>query len=124
LFAVFSFVPYLVLMLNSKTTEIAKVDPDERMTRARAKVGLEPLSTHRVVTIVPERFRKSSTEQGGHHRSPMLHWRRSHVREFKAPSGAVYKRTVVARHLVGRRDLGEISHEYVVKHETKTPDKE
>lgn len=100
---------YFSLMISSKTTEVRRVEGGPREGSNR-----HPLPAHRVVTIVPTRFRTDG-DAGGTHASPRLHWRRSHLREYKAPSGEVYNRVVIPRHLVGRADLGEVSHEYRVK---------
>jgi hypothetical protein len=101
---------YMTLMLNSRSTEISTEQPPAKLNKAREKRGNCPLFTHRVVNLTPERFTRGHNEgQGGTHASPRLHWRRSHVRML--PNG---KRTVVVRHLVGKTELGEVSHEYQV----------
>lgn len=108
----FQLAKYFLLMLNSRTTEIARVVPDAALNKARTKRGAAPLKSHTVVTIVPTRFLRGERPEGerGTHASPRLHWRRSHVRVL-----ASGKRILIARMLVGRRELGEISHEYRFK---------
>jgi hypothetical protein len=105
---------YLTLMLNSRTTEIRREVPPPKLNKARIKRGATPLAEHHVVTIVPLRFRsETDPETGIERRSPRLHWRRSHVRTiYKGTPGE--RRIVIARMLVGRADLGEVSHEYRV----------
>lgn len=101
---------YMLLMLNSRTTEIATEKASPALNKARAKKGRPPLSDHRIVTIVPGRYVDRGDGKGGTHGSPKLHWRRSHIRTTK--NG---KRVAVVRHLVGKRELGEITHDYVVQ---------
>lgn len=99
---------YLTLMIGSKSTDVMTEEPPERLNRQRAKNGLRPLEIHRVVTIAPKRFRLPGA--GGTHASPRLYWRRSHLRRLG--SG---KQIVIPRFLVGRADLGEVTHEYRVR---------
>ena len=102
---------YLNLMINSKTTELKPSPaPDVKLNKARAKRGRFPLKEHSIVTIVPNRFITAGPDQGGTHASPRLHWRRSHLRTL-----ADGKKIIIPRHLVGRRELGEITSEYRVK---------
>jgi hypothetical protein len=104
---------YLCLMLTSKSTEINFEPAPVRLNIVRAKHGKLPLFEHKVVRIIPNAYVRAQTGAalpgGRHHASPRLHWRRSHVRSSKHG-----KRVVVARCLVGRKELGEISHEYKV----------
>lgn len=122
---------YMALMLNSKTTERTRVDrsalPKLKYT-ARRK-GFQEMFVHTVVNITPERFIDRGDGAGGHHASPRLHWRRSHLRRYDhqtpgakwcstldAPDGSKgCFAVVVPRCLVGKAELGEITHEYVVK---------
>lgn len=101
---------YLTLMLNSRTTEKRSQPRGERP----AAGNRHALPEHTVVTIVPERYRHAEPK-GGHHASPRLHWRRSHLRQFRAPSGEVYHRVVIPRCLVGLEALGKLEHTYRVK---------
>jgi hypothetical protein len=124
---------YLTLMLSSQTTERRTEPAPEKLNRKRAKAGRAPIPAHTVVTIVPLRFR-SQARGSGSHASPRLHYRRSHLRHFKErPAGgrSVWSPdrvwagadgvpskgwwvTVVPRFLVGKAELGEVSHEYRV----------
>jgi hypothetical protein len=104
---------YLILMLNSKTTEVYRKNIDDRLNKAREKRGATKIRSHFVVTIVPEKFKSINKNADGTHASPRLHWRRSHIRVMND------KKVLVSRHLVGRRELGEVTHEYVVK--SKSP---
>lgn len=99
---------YLTLMLNSMTTEKERAPAPTKLNHKRIAKGRLPIHSHTIVTIVPERF-KRGTDKGGSHASPRLHWRRSHRRTLH--SGKVI---VIPRHLVGRADLGDVSHEYKV----------
>jgi hypothetical protein len=103
---------YLTLMLNSKTSEVVREQAPRKLNEARAKRGVCPLFDHRVVTIVPARFMRGEA-RGGTHASPRLHWRRSHVRVLHR-GGAGERRVVIPRFLVGKAELGEVSHEYRV----------
>lgn len=117
---------YFTLMLNSQSTDVTLSLAPERLNLKRAKAGRTPLEDHRIVTIVPERYRAASEEEAkGTHRPPRLHWRRSHMRHYDhhtlrskwAPSVVHDGKqgwwiAVIARQLVGRADLGEVSHEY------------
>lgn len=99
----------LTLMLSSKTTEITRADVG-KSNRLRRLRGLAPLPPHRIVRIVPERYIRAAA-QGGTHRSPRLHWRRSHLRHL--PDG---RAVIVVRHLVGLASREGISHDYVLAH--------
>ena len=130
---------YLTLILNSRTTERKFEPAPERLNRKRSAAGKTPLYDHTVVTIVPLRFRPKEGG-GGTHASPRLHWRRSHKRHWKErppggtsvwmpdelwadpKTGEISKGwwvTVVPRVLVGKAELGEITHEYRVTLPTK-----
>jgi len=99
---------YFSLMLVSRTTEITREVVPQKLKQAQIKRGGTPLQDHRIVRIVPERFTRHEPNIGGQVRmSPRLHWRRSHTRKLQ--SGQVI---VIARMLVGRAELGEVSHEY------------
>ena len=99
---------YLTLMLHSKTTEVTRPVMERDLNHTRIKKGLTPLQDHRIITIVPGKYRVERDEATGmERRSPRLHWRRTHLRHFA--DGRVI---VIARMLVGRADLGEVSHEY------------
>ncbi len=121
---------YLTLMLNSRTTERRASEPaPAKLNRKRAKIGRAPLADHTIVTIIPDRFREESEREArGTHQSPRLHWRRSHLRHYDhhtlaskwMPSAKHADRegwwiAVIPRMLVGRADLGEVSHEYRIE---------
>lgn len=105
---------YLALMLNSKSTDIDKMAAPVKLNKARIKSGREPFPEHYIVTIAPTRFRQDG-DTTGTHASPRLHWRRSHLRELRDAEGKVHKKVIIPRHLVGKRELGEVTHEYRVK---------
>ena len=113
---------YLTLMLHSRTTEKAREAAPPKLNKQRLKGGKGPLFDHTVVTIVPPRFLDASKAEGiSEHRSPRLHWRRSHVRHFdhqtpnsrQLPDGRWG--IAIARMLVGKAELGEVSHEYRIR---------
>lgn len=149
---------YLTLMLNSKTTEVTHAVLPEKLVKKQMKKGRTPLPPHRIVTIVPQRFRGMPAAEpgGGTHRSPRLHWRRSHLRRYKGSKVVIPKQAdpaqairealtkregsaaqatawvefqanettttylvdyqvVIARMLVGKAELGEVSHEYKIE---------
>lgn len=125
---------YLTLMLSSRTTEVRQAPPESpKLNKARIKRGKEPLPSHRIVRIVPESFRKASVLEGyAQRRAPRLHWRRSHLRHYdhRVPSAQWSEQldhegrkgwwvTVIARQLVGRSELGEVSHDYFIGSITK-----
>lgn len=119
---------YMTMMLSSRTTEVRYEAPPEKLNRARMKRGNTPLPAHRIVTIVPGKYIDQGDAQGGTHRSPRLHWRRSHRRHYpnRVPS-AVWLDSeqhkgvtgwwvgIIARQLVGLAKDGEVSHEYFVR---------
>lgn len=124
------FVVYFALMLNSRTTEKEPVRQSRSvLSVARTRRGRSPLADHLIVRIVPERYvSREPGAGGGTHRSPRLHWRRSHLRHYDRPTpNSKWSETiehegrrgwhvaVIARQLVGREDLGEISHDYWVQ---------
>ena len=105
---------YLTLMLSSKTTDIKREHPPEALNKARMKRGKPALPSHYVVNIIPQRFHaEGEIGSSGKRMSPRLHWRRSHLRVIRKPDGTEQK-IVIARMLVGRRELGEVTHEYRV----------
>jgi hypothetical protein len=118
---------YLTLMLNSRTTEIENIVPDPKFNRLKKQKGLTPLPPHTVVTIVPKQFRyaKGNNTAGKEIRHMRLHWRRSHMRHFeKQTPNSVWLENLeyngrkgwhvvtIPRFLVGKREEGEVSHEY------------
>ncbi len=108
---------YFCLMINSKTTELRKVVPSKDQQSLRRQLKKEPLPNHTVVTIVPKRYineAKDVAREKGTHASPRLHWRRSHLRIFHRGTDKE-RRIVISRHLVGRRELGEVTHDYMVR---------
>ena len=106
---------YMALMLNSKSTEIIRAIAPHRLNKSRAKSKKSPLRDHAVVTIVPAKFISQSYGEASELRKPpRLHWRRSHLRLVN--KGSVNEHNIVIpRCLVGKKELGEISHEYRVR---------
>src|SRR5882724_7200906 len=115
---------YLTLMLNSRTTDVAMAVTPAKLVKAQLHRRETPLPNHRVVTIVPQRFRKELkvAGQGGHHLSPRLHWRRSHLRHFNHPTAGAkwmpamewngktgWYATVIARQLISRAEHGTLT---------------
>lgn len=119
---------YLTLMLNSRSTQIGPpIGAPPTLNKAREKRGRAPLPAHRVVTIVPKIYVDQEPSGLNPHRSPRLHWRRSHLRHFENPTPnskhlaehvhqgrAGWYVVQVPRCLVGKAELGEITHEYRV----------
>lgn len=108
---------YLTLMINSQTTEVRKVVPNADTNRLRRLRGKALLKPHTVVTIVPIRFideEKTNNNHPGSGSKKRLHWRRSHLRTYHRGEPEEFKK-VIPRFLVGRRELGEITHEYRIK---------
>lgn len=120
---------YLALMVNSRSTDVVTEPAPARLNKRR--IEREPLSAplyeHRVVRIVPKRYVVNGEAGGGTHASPRLHWRRSHKRHFdRQTTGSVWVAHeihngvtgwfvgIVPRCLVGKRELGTITHEYRV----------
>ena len=122
---------YFTLMLNSRTTEQEPAHIGliyAKLNKARAKRGHAPLQEHTIVHIVPQRFRETTDGQGHTHASPRLHWRRSHTRcydrhtlsskwapEWEHEGRKGWWVAVIPRALVGKAELGEVSHEYRVE---------
>jgi hypothetical protein len=119
---------YLTMMLGSRTTEITVGPVPKFLNRKKVQKGETPLPAHRIVHIVPNKYRQAAEREAlAERRLPRLHWRRSHLRHFDHQTGnskympdLVYKgtqgwwATVVPRMLVGNPSLGELSHEYRV----------
>lgn len=120
---------YLNLMLYSRSTVRSESErPSEKLNKKRARQNRSPLAAHHIVRIVPEKYLRESREEAtGTHRSPRLHWRRTHLRHYPHHTpGSQWAPTiehkgvkgwwvaVIARMLVGRAELGEVSHEYRV----------
>jgi len=119
---------YMVLMLNSRTSETQIQLGPPKLNKKRAAAGKPPLYNHRIVRIVPQRFCSESDGKGGTHRSPRLHWRRTHLRHYpKSVPSAVWAPhatyngvqgwwvTVIPRCFVGKKEDGEVSHEYRIE---------
>lgn len=116
---------YFALMLASRTTEIKLVKTNSESKRLSRMRGLTPLPDHRVVTIIPQRFRNEAEQKNGEHQHKRLHWRRSHIRHYdrQTPSSVWAEHiehegkqgwyvVTIPRFLVGRREDGEVTHEY------------
>jgi hypothetical protein len=102
---------YFTLMLNSKTTEIEVVRGVRRPAGKKSLSKREPLPDHRIVRIVPRAYIAARRAEGESLRcSPRLHWRRSHLRTL-----ADGRKIVISRFLVGKADIGVVSHEYRVQ---------
>jgi hypothetical protein len=104
---------YLTLMLTSKTTEVRKARISAVQAMIDRSKNRTPMPAHRTVVIVPERFQYAWDSSGRKHRSPRLHWRRSHLRVIHKGMPEE-KKIVIARMLVGKAELGEVSHDYRV----------
>lgn len=111
---------FCLLAINSSTTEIVQV-PARKQTYTELRKGAQKSFAYRVVNIVPNKYVDRS-EGNGTHASPRLHWRRSHLRKFERQTpgskwhpGENCFVTVIPRCLVGRRELGEVTHEYRIK---------
>jgi len=124
----FYFALWLTLMINSGTTEVYRLEEPEKLNRARVKIGKTPLPDHYVIDLYPRKYWDKESLATGTHASPRLHWRRSHLRHFdhqtpgsKWLASEVHNGstgwfvTLIARKLVGVRELGEVTHEYRVK---------
>jgi hypothetical protein len=113
---------YLTLMINSKSTEVHKHVPTKAQQSLRLQLRRKPLPEFTVVTIVPKRyFDEAGTydelvkwKDGKVHSFKRMHWRRSHLRIIHKGLHNE-KKIVIARMLVGRRELGEVKHDYVVR---------
>lgn len=108
--AIIPLARYFTLMLNSRSTTVVRVTPDAALNKSRTKKGLTKLAEHRVVRIVPDKFKYERDPVTGkltERRAPRLHWRRSHLRHYE--NGKV---AVIPRCLVGRAENGNVSHEY------------
>ena len=119
---------YMTLMIQSRTTDVVIERAPEKLNAQRIKAGRTPLSDHRVISIVPRRWYANSEDEAKRtHTPPKLHWRMSHKRHFDhSTPGSKWMETeewkgktgwwvtVIPRYMVGKRELGEISHEYRV----------
>lgn len=113
---------YLTLMINSKSTDVRTESAPDKLNKIRERKGETPLFSHRVVNIVPARFlRQAEREVQGTHASPRLHWRRSHRRSYDHQTANTRLMPdgrwglVLPRCIVGRADIGVVSHEYRVQ---------
>jgi hypothetical protein len=106
-------VKWFLLMINSRSTEREhQIVPPDPIRKAHNR---HPLPDHTVVRIIPADVLRAMRQGSGEGRaSPRLHWRRSHLREYRAPSGEVYHRIVIPRCLVGRAATDTVTHTYKV----------
>ena len=103
---------YLTLMLNSRSSKRVPIDGAAPGTLV-GEGKREKRPAHTIVTIVPREYFAYARQEGQEVRaSPRLHWRRSHIRTLSDG-----RKLVIPRFLVGRADLGTISHEYKVPQE-------
>jgi hypothetical protein len=109
---------YLTLMINSKSTEVATVQPTRVQQMLRRQLDRPQLRTYRRVTIISRKhMARAIAEAAAEHRaSPCLHWRRSHLRIIHAGTPQE-KKIVIPRFLVGKREEG-MRREYIVKNVT------
>jgi hypothetical protein len=101
---------YLTLMINSKSSEVKRVTISKDSNRLRRQLNKVPLSDHTRVIIVPQRYLSEASSETKPGSPKRLHWRRSHLRILHRGLPEE-KKIVVARHLVGKRELGEIIHD-------------
>lgn len=118
---------YLTLMLHSRSTDLRRELAPVKLNQKRVGQGKYPLSDHLVVNLTPSRYVVRGEAQGGTHASPRLHWRMTHPRchDHATPRSVwapAYEHRgvtswwvqVIARQLIGKRELGSVSHEYFV----------
>ncbi len=83
--------------LSSKSTATETVERPDRLNKKRAIQGREPLSEHKVVKLVVPR--SATAGVGGvqemMRKSPIIHWRRGHVRHYSSGAKALIAPMIV-----------------------------
>lgn len=79
----------LTALLSFKRADIKTVTPSDKVQRARAKLGKEPLPEYHVVSLKLGEHVARGEYKGGSHASPVPHWRRGHVRQLNGRAIAV-----------------------------------
>lgn len=69
-----------VALINSKSAEVLERSAPEKLNKARAKKGKEPLPSVRFVDVPSRNWQGGAASKG--HASPRLHWRRGHLRHL------------------------------------------
>lgn len=72
----------IIAMLRSKSVRVYPGERTDKLNKQRAKHGKPPAFPINVVKLVPLRLVQRGDAAGGHHASPVPHWRRGHVREY------------------------------------------
>lgn len=91
--------------MNCKNVRRARVDPDEKLQKARGKRGKQPLFSY--WTLELNGRQEGGEDRGGTHTSPRLHLRRGHPREY-APG----QWTWVTATIVGNKAAGMVHKDY------------
>jgi hypothetical protein len=82
----------MLRLLADASIPITHAEPPVKLNRARAKHGKDPIPGHSTVhtrdyvTGYQTHASGKRTAQGGHHASPVAHWRRGHMRHLKSGS--------------------------------------
>lgn len=109
---------YFSLMLNSKSTDVRRIEPTKEQTKLRRQLGRAAPSPYTRVTIIPARYYRDAREHEGTkeaRKSPCMHWRRSHVRTINEGEPNE-KKILIARQIIARRELPGVPRDhYVVK---------
>lgn len=124
---------YLLLMINSRSTEVTVSKPTSRVkTKMAVSRGKSPPFNHRTVVIQPKQYYTTMDSVSDPHDPVVnhrrLHWVRSHIRHYETATphskwmeGVEYKGKkgwwvcVIPRCLKGKADLGKLTHDYFVK---------
>jgi hypothetical protein len=117
---------YLTLMINSRSTTITKVEASAALNKKRARNDKVLMDSYRKVIIVNRSLLKGQPNGEGFPKR--LHSCRSHKRHFEKPTissrwmfSEIWGNyvgwwvTVIPRHFRGSRELGEITHDYIVR---------
>jgi hypothetical protein len=80
----------MLRLLADASIPITHAEPPVKLNKARAKHGKDPIPGHHTVhtreyvTAYTTARPSGRTAQGGHHASPVAHWRRGHLRHLKS----------------------------------------
>lgn len=96
--------------LESKSARASDCPEPKKLNSARAKKGKPPVFEYKIVDLVlPSQYHPSS-QDGGTHASPRMHWRRGHIRNLMDG-----KRIPVSPCIVGASENGILLKEYRAK---------
>lgn len=102
------------VLITSRCTEKRIIGASEKLNLRRLERRKPPLFSHTIIEICGLTIHNETGMVVGERRSPRMHWRKGHIRHYRAPDGAVIRKVAIAPMLVGKQSLGVVEHSYKV----------